>query len=431
MDRYIKSREYLERAKKVTPGAAQTLSKMPARFPQGAFPIFADDGLGANLYDIDGNKFVDWICGLASITLGYGNLRVTKAIQNQLIKGINFSLPTKLEAEVAERLCSVFPCAQEGGSARFLKSGSEANEGAIRIARRATGRDIIVTVGSGYHSWHSWAAAYKPWHPGVPKQYEDLVRTFNYNDSTSLLSVLGSDVALVILEPACHEKTDSEFLQRVVNESHAVGALVCFDEVVCASRWAVGGGQEYFGVTPDFCTAGKGLANGMPLACIAGPRELLKYSDLVSGTFGGEALSLAAANAVLDVYESEPVIKTMWKRGQEFQDSFNATARNLKVEAECIGYPCKPKINFTQPEVDDTKGINQLCMSLFLQETALHGMLWHPGGGNVCYALTDEDMVTTQNAMAHGLSSVRKAIEGNDWSTLKGNVIQPVVTVRG
>ena len=428
MDRYTKSREYLERAKKVTPGAAQTLSKMPARFPFGAFPIFAADGLGANLYDIDGNKFVDWICGLASITLGYGNLRVTKAIQNQLIKGINFSLPTKLEAEVAERLCSVFPCAQEGGSARFLKSGSEANEGAIRIARRATGRDIIVTVGSGYHSWHSWAAAYKPWHPGVPKQYEDLVRTFNYNDSTSLLSVLGSDVALVILEPACHEKTDSEFLQRVVNESHAVGALVCFDEVVCAGRWALGGGQEYFGVTPDFCTAGKGLANGMPLACIAGPRELLKYADLVSGTFGGEALSLAAANAVLDVYESEPVIKTMWKRGEQLQNFFNrsAEARELKGFAVCDGYPCKPRFRFACND----RQTNELAMSLFLQVAAEYGALFHPGGLNCCYALTDDDMCITQQAITKGLDAVDNAIELGDWSTLKGNIIQPVVTVR-
>lgn len=422
---YEKSLQWVEHARMYTPTAAQTMSKAPERFPFGAFPVFAADGLGANLYDIDGNKFVDWICGLASITLGYGNLKVVQSIQNQLVKGINFSLPTKLEAEVAERLCSVFPCAKESGAVRFLKSGSEANEGAIRIARRATGRNIIVTVGSGYHSWHSWAAAYKPWHPGVPRQYEELVRTFTYNDSDSLLSVLGSDVALVILEPACHEKTDNEFLQRVVDMAHAVGALVCFDEVVCAGRWALGGGQEYFGVTPDFCTAGKGLANGMPLACIAGPREILKYADLVSGTFGGETLSLAAANAVLDVYETEPVIDTMWKRGQEFQDYFNSAARNYTVEAACIGYPCKPKINFNY-----SHDINEKAMSLFLQVAAEYGMLWHPGGGNVCYALTDKDMRVTFTAITEGLNAARTALHRNDWSTLKGNLIQPVVTVR-
>src|SRR5574343_247570 len=97
---YKKSLDWLPYARKNTPTAAQTMSKAPERFPLGAFPIFADRGLGARLYDIDGNEFVDWICGLASITLGYGNIKVIEAIENQIIKGINFSLPTKIEAEV-------------------------------------------------------------------------------------------------------------------------------------------------------------------------------------------------------------------------------------------------------------------------------------------------------------------------------------------
>lgn len=421
---YRESLLWLPEARKWTPTAAQTMSKAPERFPLGAFPIFADRGLGARLYDIDGNEFVDWICGLASITLGYGNIKVIEAIENQIIKGINFSLPTKIEAEVAERLCAVFPCAQKNGSVRFLKTGSESNEGALRIARRATGRDIIVTVSSGYHSWHAWAASYKPWHPGVPRQYEELVRTFEYNDIGSLEKVIGSDVALVIMEPTCHDKTTSEFLKQVVDVAHSYNALVCFDEVVCAGRWEVGGGQQYFGVTPDFCTAGKGLANGMPLACIAGPSDLLKYSDLVSGTFGGEALSLAAANAVLDVYEHEPVIETMWKRGKELKAMFTLGAFTREINAIAEGYDCKPRFKFNLAEKSD------LAMSLFLQETASHGALFHPGGMNVCYALTDEDMSTTKKAIDIALDAIEVAIRKNDWSALKGDIIKPVITVR-
>ena len=422
---YRKSMQWLDYARQWTPTAAQTMSKAPERFPLGAFPVFADDGRGAKLYDIDGNEFVDWICGLASITLGYGNQKVLEAVKCQLIKGINFSLPSKLEASTAERLCSVFPCGANG-SVRFLKTGSEANEGALRIARRATGRDVIVTVGSGYHSWHAWAASYKPWHPGVPKVMESLVRVFNYNDLSSLDDVLSDDVAMVIMEPTCHEKTSREFLQGVVDRAHAVGALVCFDEVVCAGRWARAGGQEYFKVTPDFCTTGKGLANGMPLACIIGPRELLAYADLISGTFGGEALSLAAANAVLDVYESEPVIETMWKRGQELQDYFNSEASNFSVQAVCDGYPCKPRFKFAYDDQD----LNNKAMSLFLQAAAERGLLAHPGGLNVCYALTDQDMQVTFDAITHAISEVYYAEYHNDWSALKGDIIKPVVTVR-
>lgn len=422
---YSKSMLFLDYARQWTPTAAQTMSKAPERFPLGAFPIFAEEGVGATLYDIDGNEFIDWICGLASVTLGYGNERVNDAIRKQLVKGINFSLPSKLESRVAERLCSVFPSGKDG-AVRFLKTGSEANEAAIRIARRATGRDIIVTVGSGYHSWHSWAAAYKPWHPGVPAEYERLVRTFQFNNIESLKSVISHSVALVIMEPTCHEETTSEFIQEVVNIAHSFGALVCFDEVVCAGRWAVGGGQEYFHVTPDFSTAGKGLANGMPLACVIGPRELLKYADLVSGTFGGETLSLAAANAVLDVYESEPVIETMWKRGQELQDYFNSEAGNYSLNAVCDGYPCKPRFKFTYKE----QGLNDKAMSLFLQVAAQCGALFHPGGMNCCYALTDRDMQVTFDAITHALGEVRRAEYVNDWSSLKGDIIKPVVTVR-
>lgn len=428
MDRYIKSREYLERAKKVTPGAAQTLSKMPARFPQGAFPVAVSHGYGATITDIDGNKYVDWIGALGATPLGH-NSEVIYAVREQMVCGSAFSLPSELELQLAERLCQKIPCAE---MVRFVNSGSEATEAAIRTARIATGRDIILTVKSGYHSWFSTFQVIKDWHPGVPEVYGSVMKGFTYNDLESLAYILKEcSVAAVIMEPCLFEKPKDGFLQGVRDLCTEHGALLIFDEMVLGFRLALAGGQEYFGVTPDLATFGKGMSNGLPIGMLCGKREYMQHAELISGTFGGNALSLAAANAVLDVYESEPVIETMWKRGKEFQDSFNATARNLKVEAECIGYPCKPKINFTQPEWDDTKGINQLCMSLFLQETALHGMLWHPGGGNVCYALTDEDMVTTQNAMAHGLSSVRKAIEGNDWSTLKGNVIQPVVTVRG
>ena len=442
MDRYKRSRDYLERAKKVTPGAAQTLSKMPARFPQGAFPVAARGGYGAKIIDIDGNQYIDWIGALGAIPLGYTHKAIIGAIQSE-IGNAAYSLPYRLEADLAERLCSKIPCAE---MVRFVNSGSEATEAAIRTARIATGRDIVLTVKSGYHSWFSTFQIVKDWHPGIPEIYGTVIEGFEYNNLKSIEEAfkrnakvywqLDSDykisdgVAAVIMEPCLFEKPNDGFLQGVRDLCTKYGALLILDEMVLGFRLALAGGQEYFGITPDLATFGKGMANGLPIGMLCGKREYMQHAELISGTFGGNALSLAAANAVLDVYENEPVIETMWKRGKEFQDSFNATARNLKVEAECIGYPCKPKINFTQPEVDDTKGINQLCMSLFLQETALHGMLWHPGGGNVCYALTDKDMVTTQNAIAHGLSSVRKAIERNDWYELKGNIIQPVVTVR-
>ena len=436
IDRYKKSLEYLERAKKVTPGAAQTLSKMPARFPQGAFPIAAREGCGAKIIDVDGNSYVDWIGALGAVPLGYRHEHVIDAINSQAGIGA-MSLPDPEEAYLAERLCSKIPCAE---MVRFVNSGSEATEAAIRTARIATGRDIILTVKSGYHSWHSWFQAVKDWHPGVPQLYEDMIGSFTYNDIESVHHafkwhkkndwqldsdcVLKPGVAAVIMEPCLFDKPKEGFLQGVRDLCTEHGALLIFDEMVTGYRWRLAGGQEYFNITPDLATFGKGMANGLPIGMLCGKREYMQHAELISGTFGGNALSLAAANAVLDLYESEPVIETMWKRGQELMGVFTLGAFTREISAISEGYACKPRFKFNCGEKSD------LAMSLFLQETAAHGALFHPGGMNICYALTDEDMSITKKAIEAALDTVEKALRMNDWSALKGNLIQPVVTVR-
>lgn len=430
MDKYRKSLEWYSKAGKYSPGSAQTLSKMGVRFPLGAFPVSSYGGIGARIKSIDGDWFVDWIGALGANPLGYGNQAVNQAILERVEFGSSLSLPYAGELHLAKKLCDKIPCAE---SVRFVSSGSEATEAAIRTARIATGRDVILTVKSGYHSWHSWFQAVKDWHPGVPVEYEDLIRGFAYNDMEDLESCFDATgprrVAAVIMEPCLFEKPKQGFLQDIRDLCEKYGALLIFDEMVMGYRLALAGGQEFFGVVPDLATFGKGMANGLPIGMLCGKKEYMQHAELISGTFGGNAISLAAANAVLDVYEAEPVIETMRKRGQEFQDYFNSEAYNCSVEAECIGYPCKPKINFTESE-RKRADINQLCMSLFLQVTAGHGMLWHPGGGNVCYALTDKDMDITKAAISRALIDIRRAVRSNDWGALRGNIIQPVVTVR-
>ncbi len=149
MERYRKSQEYLARALKVTPGGAQTLSKRAGRFPEGAYPTVLTHGNGAYVWDMDGYKYLDMICGLACMTLGYSGQyaepyanrlpanQVRQAVSLQLSKGISFSLAHSLEADVAEKLCAMIPCAEQ---VRFTKTGSESTEAAIRVARKATGR---------------------------------------------------------------------------------------------------------------------------------------------------------------------------------------------------------------------------------------------------------------------------------------------------
>lgn len=442
IERYKQSGEFLDYARQWTPTGAQTISKASERFPVGAYPVYLDRGLGAYCWDVDGNRYLDMICGLASLTLGYRHPAIDSAITKQLERGISFSLATILESETAERLCSVFPCGRNG-SVRFVKTGSEANEGVIRIARRATGRDVIVTVKEGYHSWHSAFSAVKDVHPGIPKAMETLIRGFHYNDIQSLKRVLDSSVAAVIMEPTLNVAPGPEFLQAVVDAAHQVGALVVFDEVVCAGRWAHAGGQEFFNITPDLATAGKGLANGMPLGCIIGSRDLMQYADVVSGTFGGETLSLAACNAVLDIYQQKPIIDTLWARGRQFQDGVNLLIKDFGIPAICDGFPVKPRIRFTEKNVRVMKScsgvpdpfqpheVNNLAMSLFVQELAERGVLWHPAGGNISAAMTERDIDFALSGVGGALAIVKRAIQSGDWSALRGQPIKPSQFVRG
>jgi len=192
-------------------------------------------------------------------------------------------------------------------------------------------------------------------------------------------------VAAVMLEPTLLEPPKEGYLSDVVTLCTLHGAVSIFDEMVTGFRWARGGGQEYFGVTPDIAVYGKGLGNGMPLACVVGPERFLRYADVISGTFGGEALSLAAAGAVLDAYADEAdtsPIAYQWINGHQF------LGYCAELGIPTTGYAVHPKILYEGAE-----------MALFLQETARRGLLMHPAGLNISAALTSEDLDLTYRAL--------------------------------
>lgn len=437
MDRYKKSNDYLVRALKVTPGGAQTLSKRSGRFPEGAYPVALTYGEGPDVWDVDGHKYLDMICGLACMTLGYRRKEVEGAVREQLIRGASFSLATMLEAEVAEKICVMIPCAE---MVRFTKTGSESTEAAIRIARKATKCDLVLTVADGYHSWHSWFQSVKQEHPGIPDYYRRMIRMASYNDLSTFIDMFQScdelegqyRIAAVILEPCHYEQPAPGFLQGVRDLCTKYGAVLIFDEMVTGFRWANGGAQEYYGIVPDLACFGKACANGFPLSFVCGKRELMEHADVVSGTFGGEALSLAACNAVLDIYQSEPIIETLWARGEQFQQGFNDLAMVLGVNemVKCDGFAVKPRIVFSYDWKKQSGFDMNMPMSLFLQETALRGILWHQAGGNVSSAMTTQDIEFALTGMGEALVVVKQALASGDWSALKGKPIQSSPFVR-
>ena len=294
--RYLKSEEQLARARKVIPLGAQTFSKSITQFPHGVSPYFARRAKGSRVWDVDDNEYVDFASALAAISLGYADPDVNAAVAKQLADGTIYSLSHPLETEVAELICDAVPCAE---AVRFGKNGSDATAGAIRIARAYTGRDHVLVC--GYHGWQDWYIGATARNKGVPQPTSALTHTFPYNDLPALEALLdrySGQVAAVILEPMNATQPADGYLKGVQALTKKAGAVLVFDETITGFRYALGGAQEKFGVTPDLATFGKALANGFPLSAVAGRKDIMMEMEHVffSFTMGGETLSLAAAN---------------------------------------------------------------------------------------------------------------------------------------
>ena len=264
----------------------------------------------------------------------------------------------------------------------------------------------------GYHGWADWYAVTTPRSKGIPKDFSRLIAPFDYNDLGSLERTLDEHhgrVAAVIMEPVLLEAPAPGFLAGVKAAAHRHGALLIFDEIVSGFRWAVGGAQEYFNVVPDLAVFGKGMANGLPLAAVVGRAELMaEFEEIfVSSTFGGDTLALAACLATLQEYGARPVIEHLWRMGRRFQEGFAAAAARRGVPARAIGYPVHPKIVFDHPSPETAR----LVMSLFLQETARRGVIFHFAGFNVSFSHAEADVDHTLHACDEALRVVADALD--------------------
>ena len=339
LPKIVRSDEIWQQAQELIPAGTQTLSKGPSQFCQGVGPKYIARAEGCMLYDVDGNAFVDYPMALGPITLGHAHPRVNEAVSRQMASGSAYSLMHELEVRLAKRLVDIIPCAEQ---IRFGKNGSDATSACIRAARALSGRDHIARC--GYHGWQDWSIdrSYGIRSRGVPEAVFDLTHPFPFNDLAALESILAEHpCAAVVMECISVEVPEPGYLQGVKELAHKYGALLIFDEVITGFRWARGGAQEYFGVSPDLCAMGKGVANGLPLSIVAGSREAMQAFDEIffSFTFGGETLSLAAAMATLDVMEEENYWAHIWDLGSRLQKGFDAAAakHHLADVAHCAG----------------------------------------------------------------------------------------------
>jgi glutamate-1-semialdehyde 2,1-aminomutase len=313
-------------------GSAALYERAKQRVPSGVthdsrytepFPLYVTRAQGSRKWDVDGNEFIDYFGGHGALILGHCYPAVTAAVVEQAQKGSHYGACHELEVEWAELVCQIVPCAEE---VKFTSSGTEATMLAMRMARAHTNRDRIVKLNGNFHGWHDYATVGMaspydvPISRGVPQAVQDTVTSIPQLDVDALKTELNKgDVAAIIL--LCNG-LNTEYLKTVVDVAHANGTLVIFDEVVTGFRYAPGGGQEYFGVTPDMCTLAKILAGGYPGGAIAGRRDLfdvfefrddpqwLRFGRIAHpGTFNANPLSAAAGIACLNVVKDPAIQK--------------------------------------------------------------------------------------------------------------------------
>ena len=373
MSRYSKSMEQLVRAERSIPLGSQTFSKSRTQYPVGISPLYAAKAKGAEIWDLDGNKYIDLVSALASVTLGYGDKGVEKAVKKQLKLGVSMSLPGTLEAEVAELIVEMVPSAE---MVRFGKNGSDATSAAIRLARAYTGRDHIIVC--GYHGWQDWYIGSTTRNKGVPDSVSDLTHKFEYNNIASLqdaLSNLEGKIAAVIMEPMNIVYPEPNFLEQVQKLTQEAGALLIFDETITGFRFARGGAQELFGITPDLSTFGKGMANGFPLSAVVGRRDVMMEMEEIffSGTFGGELLSLAAAKSVLLRQLDGAICKKLAASGQKLANK-TVTSINQNNLENVVTLSGHPSWKFLSWQATERYNVDEL-KTYFMQQAFQNGLL--------------------------------------------------------
>lgn len=425
MQNFKKSQELLERELKVSPLAAQTFSKSYRYFCKGMAPSYMDRGEGCYIYDVDGNRFIDYMCALGPITLGYNNPKVNEAVINQVKRFSSASLQSELEVQLAEKLCKIIPCAE---MVRFVKNGSDATTAAIRLARAYTGRDIVLMC--GYHGMHDWSIGASENNKGVPKAIRELTKNFKYNDIEDLKSKLEENkekVAAVILEPIQSNGPKDGYLQAIKNLTHEYGAIFVFDEVVSGFRYALGGASELYGVTPDLAAFGKGMANGYAISAVAGKKELLQQIEqgvFVSTTFGGDSVPMAAAWATISILEQPGFYEHITKIGTMMQEGLTRLIEKYSLQEvlSVSGLPAHSGLSF-----EGHGSLSYLDVQSVYSQTMVDNGILVFAIYNLCGSHTEKEVSAYLDATDKAFALIRKAIDADSLDgILRGGKVDPV-----
>ena len=419
------------RAHALIPGGAHTYAKGDDQFPVCAPPFIAR-GSGSHVWDVDGREYIEYGMGLRAVTLGHAFDPILSAVRRQLADGTNFTRPAPIEVQLAERFLQVVPAEM----VKFCKDGSDAVDGALRLARAHTARGrVAVCTDHPFFSTSDWFIGTTGMPAGVPQATRELTLQFRYNDLGSLQALFADypgQIACVIMEPARVEEPAPGYLENLKELVHAKGALLVFDEMITGFRWHLKGAQHVYGIAPDLSAFGKALANGFSVSALAGRREFMQLGGfehdrervfLLSTTHGAETHQLAAALATLDFYEANPVVETLYARGERLRSGFvqAAAARGVSRYVELVSRECN--LLFVTKDADERP--NQLFRTLFMQEMIKRGVL--APSLVVSYSHSEDDIDRTIDAIDATLVTYRKALDDGPERYLDGRPVKPAV----
>ncbi len=433
-DRFAESARLQRRLHELVPGGAHTNARGSDQYPEAMTPIIVR-GEGARVLDADGNWFVEYGMGLKAVTLGHAYPPVVEAVCRAAADGVNFTRPSVLEVQAAERFLQMVPTAE---MVKFAKNGSDVTTAAVKLARAATGRDkVAICRTQPFFSVDDWFMAAAAMPAGIPQAIRELTVSFAFNDLDSLRQVLAENpgqIAAVVMEAATGTVEPAPgFLEGARELADQDGFVLVFDEMISGMRWSSAGAQSVYGVTPDLSTWGKALGNGFSVSALAGKRELMELGGLntdasrvflLSNTHGAETTGLAAYLAVADAYAERDVVAVMEQQGEKLRSGLTAAiaAHGMSDYIPIMGRGSALVFGTRDP----AGNASQAYRTLFIQELLRHGVLAQ--SLVISAAHTDEDIAATVAAADAATAVYARAIEaGTTDGYLHGRPVAPAI----
>lgn len=429
--KFTKSLELQKHFNDIIPGGSHTYAKGDDQYPE-FMPIYIDKGNGCHVWDIDGNKFIEYGMGIRSVGLGHNFAPIVEAAHKQMLKGNNFVRPARIELECAEIFLDMIESAE---MVKFAKNGSDATNGAVKLARASTGRDMVgICANHPFFSVDDWFIGTTPMNAGIPQSIQNLSTKFFYNDLESIENMFAEfpdQIACIILEPEKYTPPKDDFLNKAKELCHKNGALFILDETITGFRWDNGGAQKIYNVDPDLCIFGKAMGNGFSISALAGKREFMELGGLhhnkerlflISTTHGAECHALAATIATLKFYQENDVIGVINDQGKKLKDAVNKASDDLGIndKISIIGPNCCSV--YTTRDQDGNP--SQPFRTLFMQEQLKRGLLMP--SSIVSYSHSDSDINETVEKMYEAMVVYKKALNQGIDKYLIGRPVAPV-----